>query len=43
MSGTRTQISSDVLSGKYIVGRDEGLMICLESSVSDNEMGVAEF
>ncbi|AZB44713.1 citrate lyase subunit beta [Bacillus sp. FJAT-42376] len=45
MPGTREQISSDVLSGKYLEGKHEGLTsmaICLEDSIGDNEVEAAE-
>ncbi|PLT31098.1 HpcH/HpaI aldolase/citrate lyase family protein [Peribacillus deserti] len=45
MPGTRSRISNDVLSGKFLSGGHEGLtsmVICLEDSISDGEVGDAE-
>nr|WP_218970923.1 HpcH/HpaI aldolase/citrate lyase family protein [Peribacillus kribbensis] len=45
MPGTREQISSDVLSGKFLKGPHEGLtsmVICLEDSIADAEVDSAE-
>jgi len=45
MPGTRTQISNDILSGKFLNGKYAGLtsmIICLEDSISDYEVGAAE-
>ncbi|WP_338779454.1 HpcH/HpaI aldolase/citrate lyase family protein [Metabacillus sp. FJAT-52054] len=45
MPGTREQISSDVLSGKFLEGKHEGLTsmaICLEDSIGDDEVETAE-
>ncbi|MBM7690919.1 citrate lyase beta subunit [Peribacillus deserti] len=45
MPGTRSRISNDVLSGKFLSGEHEGLtsmVICLEDSISDGEVGDAE-
>ncbi|MGD6818566.1 HpcH/HpaI aldolase/citrate lyase family protein [Metabacillus sp. 84] len=45
MPGTREQISSDVLSGKFLEGKHEGLTsmaICLEDSIGDDEVKTAE-
>ncbi|MTH55201.1 citrate lyase subunit beta [Bacillus mangrovi] len=45
MPGTRDQISNDVLSGKYLKGKHEGLTsmaICLEDSIGDHEVEHAE-
>ncbi|QNG60106.1 HpcH/HpaI aldolase/citrate lyase family protein [Bacillus sp. PAMC26568] len=45
MPGNRTAISSDVLSGKFLNGKHEGLtsmVICLEDSIGDTEVEAAE-
>ncbi|MGV3466347.1 MAG: HpcH/HpaI aldolase/citrate lyase family protein [Heyndrickxia sp.] len=45
MPGTRTQISNDILSGKFLNGKYAGLtsmIVCLEDSISDYEVGAAE-
>ncbi|MBS4172657.1 HpcH/HpaI aldolase/citrate lyase family protein [Bacillus sp. FJAT-49736] len=45
MPGTRTQISNDILSGKFLNGKYAGLtsmVICLEDSISDHEVIKAE-
>ncbi|RDI45937.1 HpcH/HpaI aldolase/citrate lyase family protein [Falsibacillus pallidus] len=46
MPGTRDSIANDILSGKYLKGRHEGLstiVICLEDSISDSEIDSAEW
>ncbi len=45
MPGTRTQISNDILGGKFLYGKYAGLtsmVICLEDSISDHEVVEAE-
>ena len=45
MPGTREQISHDVLSGKYLNGKHEGLtsiVVCLEDSIADEQVEKAE-
>jgi citrate lyase beta subunit len=45
MPGIREQISNDVLSGKYLYGKHEGLtsiVICLEDSIADEQVEKAE-
>lgn len=45
MPGTRIQIAQDILSGKYLKGKYEGLtsiVICLEDAISDHEVEAAE-
>ncbi|MGG4489508.1 HpcH/HpaI aldolase/citrate lyase family protein [Metabacillus idriensis] len=45
MPGNRTVISNDVLSGKFLNGKHEGLtsmVICLEDSIGDTEVESAE-
>ncbi|KQL54463.1 citrate lyase subunit beta [Heyndrickxia shackletonii] len=45
MPGTRTQISNDILTGKFLNGQYAGLtsmVICLEDSISDDEVESAE-
>lgn len=45
MPGTRTQISNDILTGKFLNGKYAGLtsmVICLEDSISDYEVESAE-
>ncbi|MGG3797744.1 HpcH/HpaI aldolase/citrate lyase family protein [Metabacillus fastidiosus] len=45
MPGTRIQIAHDILSGKYLKGKYEGLtsmVFCLEDSISDDEVEIAE-
>lgn len=45
MPGTREQISKEVLAGKYLHGKHEGLtsmVICLEDSIADEQVEKAE-
>ncbi|MGP1909517.1 HpcH/HpaI aldolase/citrate lyase family protein [Metabacillus sp. JX24] len=45
MPGSRTAIAGDVLSGKFLNGKHEGLtsmVICLEDSIGDTEVEAAE-
>nr|WP_269448613.1 HpcH/HpaI aldolase/citrate lyase family protein [Metabacillus kandeliae] len=45
MPGSRTSIAQDLLSGKYLQGKHEGLtsmVICLEDSIADHEVETAE-
>ncbi|WP_409299382.1 HpcH/HpaI aldolase/citrate lyase family protein [Peribacillus sp. SCS-26] len=45
MPGTRSRISNDVLSGKFLSGAHEGLtsmVVCLEDSIADGEVEGAE-
>ncbi|RLQ95524.1 HpcH/HpaI aldolase/citrate lyase family protein [Falsibacillus albus] len=46
MPGNRRQISDDLLSGKFIKGKHEGLtsiVLCLEDSIGDDELENAEW